>query len=282
MSQRPHHMKGWGSLLGGGAQSPVPEEIPATAGPELSSFAEKMSSQNEREKDKDTVGASLARRFGTLLIGGRGADDATRRGANKRTSILGPLTASPHDTADDPHEKEKTNEFGVVQQKDNDESALDTTKDAKEDAKEGQQHTAVINTSQSQPIGGAPRRAATVLDAQGRNTKHERRSSTSAATFSGATIRRLRRPSTAGAEPSNNATHHLGPTDENAEEIPEDEERMDHPADGMPKDELQEPSSDDRFKPIFLKGLFRCVRLRYSMCSKLSPSHPSQCIDDNK
>ncbi len=46
----------------------------------------------------------------------------------------------------------------------------------------------------------------------------------------------LRRSLTAGAEPSNNATHHLGPTDQGAEDILGGEERIDQST----EDKLQE------------------------------------------
>lgn len=70
----------------------------------------------------------------------------------------------------------------------------------------------------------------------------------------------LRRSLTAGAEPSNNATHHLGPTNQGAEDILGGKEYMDQST----KDKLQESFSDDRYKQIFLKGLFRVCYVEMS------------------
>jgi serine/threonine protein kinase KIN1/2 len=56
----------------------------------------------------------------------------------------------------------------------------------------------LLSTSQSQPLSHMHRRAATILDPQGRALRHERRSSTGGALLPsiGGTIGRHRRPST--------------------------------------------------------------------------------------
>ena len=250
LSHRPTMLK-FGSMFG------HREEIPATAGPELSTFSEKMEEEqqptemgekpvSDQQQGQDPsqpehdmhpfsapvgAGATLVRKFGTLLGANRAGDDGTRR--SKRTSILGSLSPRPS----------------------RDENAAEGA--AKGSEEKDNDAYATISSSQSQPAGTVHRRAATVLDPAGRAARHERRSSTGASLFAsaGGTIGRHRRPSTsAGPAPGSAPAKGIGfgRTDE------EDE----HDADGMPSD--QAPKSDDEqdradkeFKPVFLKGMFR-------------------------
>ncbi|KDQ22866.1 hypothetical protein PLEOSDRAFT_1069072 [Pleurotus ostreatus PC15] len=81
-------------------------------------------------------------------------------------------------------------------------------------------------------MAGGHRRAATILDTQGRATRHERRSSTGAALLNQNTLGRHRRPSTGyggGVRPI---------------------------AEKLFTRHTDEPEADKDFKPVFLKGLF--------------------------
>ena len=115
-----------------------------------------------------------------------------------------------------------------------------------------------IAQSHSQPIGH--RRAATILDPQSRATRHERRSSTGAALFSGGTIGRHRRPSTGFSSSSGRAFGPFGRTDEEDENAEQDESQVATPTiNGVDQTQSEPQTEEVNFKPVFLKGLFRHV-----------------------
>ena len=129
------------------------------------------------------------------------------------------------------------------------------------------------------------RRAATILDPQGHAKRHERRSSTGGALLSsvGGTLGRHRRPSTGYGSPSGrpSTSHGAGspigrPFSQNLE-IPEEDVsgrqlgRVNGAGTGTGhettdgEDETGANAADKDFKPVFLKGLFRYVRVFYEM-----------------
>lgn len=246
-----------GNMLGGH------HEPPASARPDLGTFPE----IDDRERGKENLarqttaetvppssfsqssghqgtGATLVRKFGTILGGGRG-DDARR---SKRLSILGGV--SPRPSAEGGESEKKV------------EKAADNEKAP---SNEEEKENASIRQSppQTAPVGGVHRRAATLFDHAGRAARHERRSSTGAALFAsaGGTLGRHRRPSTsAGAGLSTPGTAGIFPrTEEETQGEETGGEDVAAPQDMPKSDDEQDRGSDKEFKPVFLKGLFRCV-----------------------
>ncbi|KAG5645296.1 hypothetical protein DXG03_006485 [Asterophora parasitica] len=270
---------------------------PKTAGPDVVSFADRMEKgafkeereleereEREREKlergEKDeephhhggplSAGATLVRKFGSLLVGS-GHGTVGRRG----TGV--PSQSSPrpsHDmerakSADEGREREHVVEVETV-----------NSKQSVDSAHSGGGRGGVVH-SLSQPQGSIHRRAATILDPQGRATRHSRRSSTGAAIMvadaspgasSGAgTIGRHRRPSTGyssgGGRPLAERLFANRGGEEMKERREEEEEaRAVKPVVGVEhvhnEDEEGFREEDERhhnekdFKPVFLKGLF--------------------------
>ncbi|KAJ6510732.1 hypothetical protein C8R45DRAFT_965014 [Mycena sanguinolenta] len=285
LSQRPTVLRGWGGMFGGDRDRErdrvEEEEMPRTAGPELSGFAERQRErekerdrEKEREKEKEhgslSGGATLVRKFGSMLVGSGRHDDSTGlRTPSKRATILGGLGGlSPRVSRDEGHrersgdekdyapkEKEKENEKELPQRTRTPEVTIAAPPPAKS-----------VSHSQSQPFGSVHRRAATVLDPAGRAARHERRSSTGAAMFSalqgGGTTGRHRRPSTGnGTRPKADRLfvkedeHMLEKTDE--EEVTDGEAETDGARDGHGHGEEDgRHASEKDFKPVFLKGLF--------------------------
>ncbi|THG96595.1 hypothetical protein EW026_g5259 [Hermanssonia centrifuga] len=275
LSQRPTVSRGWTNMFGGGVQAhvdehgtyrPDPLEPPRTAGPELSSFAEQMEEreqQSEELRHPMSAGATLVRKFGSLLGGGV-REGSGRYGTAKRGSILSGF--SPRPSAEG---EEKT---------------VDSEKPegALEHPESGVASPASISQSQSQPIASTHRRAATILDPQGRAARHERRSSTGAALFSsGGTVGRHRRPSTGygtGTRPLGDRL--FGRTDEE-EEADEDEDQAATPTlnGGDGSQNMDQQADEKDFKPVFLKGLFRhVIRYRVATTSTKTPSAIKQDI----
>jgi hypothetical protein len=234
---------------------------PKTAGPELTTFAEKQNkeaaSEREQEKenkteesshlDKDhgplSAGATLVRKFGSMLVG---RADETRRhhnqGSAKRGIIPSVMVASPRPS----HAHE-----GEVQEKQDKEKELPGT---------GAQS---VTHSPSQPVN-SHRRAATVVDPQGRTARHERRSSTGAAFLPGVggTIGRHRRPSTGYSGTGRPLTERLFSRTEDKNAMSEKQEEVTNGDQTVSGDEegLDERHGHEKdFKPVFLKGLFRSV-----------------------
>ncbi|THU90605.1 Pkinase-domain-containing protein [Dendrothele bispora CBS 962.96] len=231
----------------------VQQRVPHTAGPEVTSFAERESIQRTHSPVLST-GATLVRKFGSMLVGTR---DERRHGVGHGIGRRG----TPRPSEDVASEKEKDKESKEK------EPMTDNEKSEKNEKREAPavETPKAISHSQSQPLGGH-RRAATILDPQGRAARHERRSSTGAALFSGSlsggTIGRHRRPSTGyGGQQRPLAERLFSRTEE------EDENAIKENADEMGRigsqgekgeqtEDDQEHTGDKEFKPVFLKGLF--------------------------
>jgi hypothetical protein len=123
--------------------------------------------------------------------------------------------------------------------------------------------TGGISHSQTQPLH---RRAATILDPQSHSKRHERRSSTGGTLLSsvGGTIGRHRRPSTSHGGRASQFDRPFVQT-----EVPEEgasgQSHVNGAGAGLELTDGEEDSNanaaDKDFKPVFLKGLFRYVRL---------------------
>ncbi|KAF9005151.1 hypothetical protein BDQ17DRAFT_1353915 [Cyathus striatus] len=268
LSQRPGTISRWGGMFGGGShQEPVVDETgrmmepPKTAGPEFASFSERerfLRTKGWQTLDAEgqhaygsplSAGATLVRKFGSMLVGGKG--DETRRGYSKRGTIL----------------LEKPSNKGEAQQQ-----ALQVQQQQAqaEGGSPALSPARAITQSMSQPVGNMHRRAATILDPQGRATRHERRSSTGAALMSGAastgggTIGRHRRPSTGYGSSSGKPLQDRlfskpSSGDHDMSEKREEEEANDTVTSGAEESFQQEDErhvSEKDFKPVFLKGLF--------------------------
>ncbi|KAI0922430.1 hypothetical protein AcV7_005966 [Taiwanofungus camphoratus] len=269
LSQRPSISRGWTGMFGHGGVEPVgehgtlrtrsgqnPLEPPRTAGPEFTSFAEQMESEHAEAEDEPrqpalvSAGATLVRKFGSLLVGGARGDESRKSGgAAKRGSVL--TSFSPRPSV----EVEKVDEHGAL-----------VNEKANPEVQRGDEPTPTntVSQSQSQPIGTPHRRAATILDPAGRALRHERRSSTGAALFNGGgTIGRHRRPSTGYSTDFRRplADRLFGRTDEEDEAAEQDEPSTPNAnANGnggeqSPKGEEQ-LGDEKEFKPVYMKGLF--------------------------
>jgi len=313
MSQRPTMLTTrWGGMFGGqhGATPACDEngkvipEPPRTVGPDTSSFPPSPLS-DDKDKDHDHTspfsgGATLVRKFGSLLVGG--SDGSRKHAPARRGTILGSgATAAPATTDDEktvvptPVEKEAL--------KDDDPSSIASDVPHR---RTPPPITTIIHTTPPSPTSiassvptrksfvtqqftNAHRRAATILDPQGRATRHERRSSTGgvaimgntpgsgAASIGGGTIGRTRRPSTGystsgkplterlfGAKTSEPVSLH-GRESEMAEK--KEEEYADGAHEALYSGDVTDREEDDRgaVKPIFLKGLFRYILLSSSL-----------------
>lgn len=297
MSQRPTMLTTrWGGMFGGGhpavdENGKVIPEPPRTAGSDMSNFSTSPVT-DDKDKNHDFAspfsgGATLVRKFGSLLVGS--GDGSRRHAPAKRGTILG--LAAPTGTDDEkaagvptPSEKERRKD---------DEPSSDATPRQTPPPINAIIHTtppsptapsiaSSVPTRKSfvpQQLTNAHRRAATLLDPQGRAMRHERRSSTGGVaimgnsvssgntSISGGTIGRTRRPSTGystsgkpfserlfGPKTSEPASTHGG-ENEMAEKKEEDY------ADGALEGETTDREEDDKaaVKPVFLKGLFRYI-----------------------
>lgn len=253
LSQRPTVLRGLGGVFGG--EKAVDElaedvQVPHTAGPEAGEFAvikEKVAGEDERGVHDGplSAGATLVKRFGTLLGGGGRGDDSKRQGSlGKRSTIVGSVSLN---AATDTEAEKRTHAADVFDEKNAPEP-------------EGRRPNAfppapALSASQSQPLSHTHRRAATILDPQGRAMRHERRSSTGGALLPsiGGTIGRHRRPST-GYGPNGGraaALSRFGRT----EEV---EENAEHETSDSRDESFRDTHHVDKdFKPVHLKGLFR-------------------------
>ncbi|KAK7682030.1 hypothetical protein QCA50_014994 [Cerrena zonata] len=298
LSQRPSVSRGWAGMFGGSpTPNPVEEsdengtirgnrrdmmEPPKTAGPELSAFAEQMekSQQQQEQHQQDdsyrlpmpiSAGATLVRKFGSLLGGGR--ESSIRHSTAKRGSIFtGGFSPRPSGEAGD-SEKRSQNSATLLNGEENEKENEVPVPPTPQITTEGPTPTpspSAITHSQSQPIGNTHRRAATIMDPGSRAVRHERRSSTGAAFFSnvGGTIGRHRRPSTGGygytqSRGSTGGDRAFGRTEEVDEqgEVQEETEGAEHGvlsngADNENKVAGDHSGDEKEFKPVFLKGLF--------------------------
>ncbi|KAG6833323.1 hypothetical protein H0H87_008498 [Tephrocybe sp. NHM501043] len=296
MSQRPTTTttgRGWGSVFGGGGGGPP---IPRTAGPEVGSFAERMERglyEEEREREEEeakekegewerrereeeerrekerveekkekeehpALATSIVRKFGSILGGG------SRHGSvRRRDSISSPSRPSGDETvrggAKVSFGDEKTNgEFGERPRS----NEKERVEEKEEKEKERIGPTRGVIHSLSQPLGSVHRRAATILDHQGRsNPRHNRRSSTGAALMGhspevGGTMGRRRRPSTGY---SGRGERLFGKDADGMKEGHEEEpERLheEEPEQEGFREEDERHHNEKDFKPVFLKGLF--------------------------
>ena len=235
-----------------------------------------------REKDVPlSAGATLVRKFGSLLGSGR---DSTRYGTAKRTSVFSAL--SPRPSGETEKEREKEQAVSIDSEKASSErerppqiqlpdsqqpspksltqslSQPPTIAEVNEDTPTSTP-VGTISQSQSAPIAGSHRRAATILDPQSRAARHERRSSTGAALFSGGgTIGRHRRPSTgygsSSARPFGDRL--FGRTDEEDENADDESQAPTPTINGVDEPQIeQNTEAEVAFKPVYLKGLFRHV-----------------------
>ncbi len=246
----------------------VAPEVSKSAAPHVTTFedAEKeKKAQDDRETDRDgeekerdhlsmSAGATLVRKFGSMLVGK--GDDSRRHGVGRRGTILGGLTLSPRPSR---HSEDKEKLSGDEKKSVEHKKSGESKKSAEVHEKERVSTPKSVSHSQSQPIGNH-RRAATVLDPSG-GRRHERRSSTGAALLSsaGGTIGRRRRPSLGGSRQT--ADKLFSKTDEGDER--EESETRTAPIPGDDDRQEDVPTNDKDFKPLFLKGLFRSVFFRH-------------------
>ena len=291
MSQRPSVLaRGWNMFGGNQSTEPVDEhgtrvaEPPKTAAPEVSTFSEKEKDREyphsdvERSTSSAFSGSTLVRKFGSLLIG-RGEEPGKKYGSVRRSATQwgGGISSATSRPSEDVKPTETAKENGAVA----------TASEMGEAGEKGENERTItakgMTPSVSQPASTVHRRAATILDTQGRATRHERRSSTGAA-FMGAssslggsvrdsnTLGRHRRPSTGygagGSKPGDDRTFTRKTEGEAEAEKKEDEEgqangAQEHGEVGGPTDTEDERDdghqTDKDFKPVFMKGLFRYV-----------------------
>jgi len=240
-----------------------------------------------------STGATLVRKFGSLLVGGgsiRGAGDRT----SKRTSIFG----SPRPSTDVDHtvtekEKEKERERRDAAPPPNEKAEPPSTSTPTTSQAAGDEGTPAatdrsnveiqvsptggISHSQTQPLH---RRAATILDPQSHAKRHERRSSTGGALLStvGGTLGRHRRPSTANSGRAPQFERSFVQKNEVPEEGASRQAHVNGAGSGAGfeltdgEDDPNANAADKDFKPVFLKGLFRYVQFA-SRVSVLSYEH---------
>jgi hypothetical protein len=277
LSQRPTVLRGLGGVFGG-TERPVDEhaedmQMPHTAGPEFGEFAmakEKVAGENERAVHDGplSTGATLVKRFGTLLGGGARGDDGKRGHGSigKRTTILGGV---PLKAATDTETEKRSNAVDVFNEKNGTEP---------ESRRQSTFSPPQLSASQSQPLSHTHRRAATILDPQGRAIRHERRSSTGGALLPsiGGTIARHRRPSTGYGTGSGRPVpvSQFGRT----EEV---EENAEHETSDSRDEGFRDASHVDKdFKPVHLKGLFRYMNPFFFFVVVVLKRHVEQRLHD--
>ena len=296
MSQRPTVLsRGWGGMFGSGDAANehgvgnIPE-TPKTVGPDTSNFPENLDPHDRLSPFSS--GATLVRKFGSILVG-RGDD--TRRNQSA-TLKRGPITStSPRASGD---MKSATSISGDEEKgplsdaytdgKDEESLASPTLSASPTPPSKG------ISHSISQPAANVHRRAATILDPQGRAIRHERRSSTGAALMTMpavGTFGRRRRPSTGYSNVSiKPLAERLFSRHEPAElaEKREEEEVGEKPHSAVNgehdgetfREEDERHTTEKDFKPVFLKGLFRYGFLEVSFLFFFLTKLRSQCCDD--
>ena len=269
MSQRPTVLsRGRGGMFGTGDAAIEygvnnVTEMPTTVGPDTSNFPERLDDNHDR-LNAFSSGATLVRKFGSLLVG-RGDVRKSPSGTLKRSTIFGKSSTSPRASGD----KSGTSISG---------GAEEEKAPFPDDGADGKDEESVVlptsptpskplSHSISQPPANVHRRAATILDSQGRGIRHERRSSTGAALAGSpvSTFGRHRRPSTGyNSISSKPFAERLFSRHEPADlaEKREEEEVGDKTYDTVNgeetfREEDERHTSEKSFKPVFLKGLFR-------------------------
>ncbi|KIM44218.1 hypothetical protein M413DRAFT_376918 [Hebeloma cylindrosporum] len=305
MSQRPTALsRGWVGMFGGGGggggggDSGVDEQgvnrfppTPKTAGPEITTFPTEKGeivdgadrSPHHDHTSPFSSGATLVRKFGSLLVGGKADERKHGTVSSKRGTILGGVLGSSRPSVDS---KPTTNGAGTTTMdekapldgKDDENTPISSTTFGPTPTElstpaSSPTATKALSPNLSQPIGNVHRRAATILDPQGRSIRHERRSSTGAAIMgnvTGGTIGRHRRPSTGYSANRPLAERLFSKNDQHtspgqgegvAEKREEEEEDIegDIGDDGLEetfKEEDERHTNEKDFKPVFLKGLF--------------------------
>jgi hypothetical protein len=204
-----------------------------------------------------SAGATLVRRFGSLLVG---KGDESRRHSSavgKRATILG-FGPKPSEPQQQQQQQEGGGEKDIAQ----------LLKEEEEEKDEGTTTTkehVELRLSTKAKENANHRRAATILDPPGRTLRHERRGSVGAIPLNVGTLGRIRRPSTANpASMFKGPDRTFVPPEEQDEENAQ-ESGVDVAPNGMNgnrqsfKDEGERHAAEKDFKPVFLKGLFRCV-----------------------
>jgi serine/threonine protein kinase KIN1/2 len=282
MSQRPTVLsRGWSGMFGSANEYGVNNipETPKTVGPDTSNFPERLDDNHDRLSPFSS-GATLVRKFGSILVG-RGGDDVRKSpsGSPKR-GTMGKSSTSPRASGD------KKSGTSISGGGDEERTPFpDEHADGKDVENVPTPPSKSISQSISQPSANVHRRAATILDPQGRAIRHERRSSTGGAlTAPISSFGRRRRPSTGYSSLSSKPlAERLFSRHEPADlvEKREEEEVGDKPRsstlngtndddDGETfKEEDERHTTEKDFKPVFLKGLFRYVsigRVSFPFC----------------
>jgi hypothetical protein len=275
MSQRPTVMsRARGGMFGTGDAANdygVNNEMPKTVGPDTSNFPERLDDNHDRLHPFSS-GVTLVRKFGSMLVG-RGDVRKSPSGTLKRNTIFGKTSTSPR------HSTDMKSGTSISGGGDEEKAPFpDTDGDGKEEESAvlpidsgSPTPSKPISHSVSQPSASVHRRAATILDSQGRGMRHERRSSTGAALAGSpaSTFGRHRRPSTGynsiSSKPLAFFSRHE-PSD--LAEKREEEEVGDKTMNGEEtfKEEDERHTTEKGFKPVFLKGLFRCVCFGVCFC----------------
>ena len=279
MSQRPTTglSRGRGGIFGTGDTSNDygnnnAPEMPKTVGPDSSNFPD----DNHYRLNPFSSGVTLVRKFGSMLVGRGDNARNSPSGTLKRSAIFGKTSTSPRPSTD---MKSGTSISGGGDEEKT--SFPDKDVDGKDEesvvlpvASASPTLTPTskpISHSISQPSASVHRRAATILDSQGRGMRHERRSSTGAA-LAGSPVSsfgRHRRPSTGYSSMSSRPlaerlfSRHE-PTDLTEKREEEEEDIADKIVNGEEtfREEDERHTTEKSFKPVFLKGLFRYVFLR--------------------
>jgi hypothetical protein len=253
-------------MLATWAGNKVSSTVPRTAGPEQTTFDEKVeveprrSEQHVREEGRTSphstsAPATTVRRI-TTLLGNRLSEDS-RKTLGRRGSLLRGAFSLPRHSVDVTSregEKEGQPPIAAVSTRPKSQDEISTPVEPA---------TAPVSSSRSQPTNNLHRRAATIVDSQSRESKHVRRGSLGAgfALGFGGTLGRW--PRTA-----NSAAKGKSP------EVKEDEEAEEKPGDSEGEGVLVnreettvEATEDDGSaterdsKPLYLKGLFRLASL---------------------
>jgi hypothetical protein len=236
-------------------------EPPKTAGPDTSNFP-------DDHHDRLIPGATLVRKFGSMLLG----RDDVRKSPSGTLKRLGKPSTSPRPSGD---MISGTSISGGDEEKTSfpDESVNEKGEETVVALSAPTPPSKPITHSVSQPPANVHRRAATILDPQGRAARHERRSSTGAPlTAPISTFGRRRRPSTGyNSTSSRPFAERLFSRHEPSDlaEKREEEEVGDKPhsitvnsQDGGGgggetfREEDERHTNEKDFKPVFLKGLF--------------------------
>jgi len=251
-----------------------PPEGSKTAGHTISTFAERereryraeaeprWSEQNHREEVHGhppqphiREGSTLRSKFGSLLRkeGGLGRRSSVLRGTRPSTEA-GTITAKEEEKD---REKENvppsTNVNFAKREREKVREREIVDSGAQTDVEGGPR----LTLSVSQPIGQAHRRAATILDPMGRPGRHERRSSMGAGLGFPFVGTLGRRPKTATAE---DPTPISAAATAMAEGKEKEGEKTELDANGTEREKEDRTSAEEStVKPVYLKGLFRCV-----------------------